>query len=571
MAADPVQISLPLPPPAAGEIVAPRFLIEPEPWLRIFVRNFVDLFRRQRRYRLKIAPAPFWPDVFVQRPLPWSRFAQSLILHTLLVTGLWALGKFTPHRTQPFALTSNHQWTILPIEAPLPELNTGARPRPPQHGDPARARQPILSVPPEADNHTQTIITPPQLKLDSDVPLPNIVAWTEKTAPIAPTAGLTSERQIVAPETAVVPPPPQMDATSQRHALIADTKPIQPVPNITDATRNALPALAPTVIEPPPQVDAAVRRLGDIAIAHSEPIAPAPQLTVFEQRPANSAGSSMADSAARTGLPGAVPPPPSVGGAASAASGGRLIALGIHPVAPSVPVVAPQGNRRGEFSAGPEGRAEASGVPEIRGTSNADSKATSGSAAGRMIHDPALPSGIVVGAAPKATSEGTNSVTANATAKIQPPRVGAKPAVPVERVPNAAERRIFGDRRFYSLALNMPNLNSAGGSWIIRFAELPNTAEHGVLLAPGITRKVDPSYPPELRHNNVQGTVTLYAMIRSDGTVGAVRILEGADPRLDRYAREALARCEFQPALKDGEPVAIEAVVTIPFRLRSEF
>ena len=247
-----------------------------------------------------------------------------------------------------------------------------------------------------------------------------------------------------------------------------------------------------------------------------------------------------------------------------------MIALGVHPVVPSAPVVAPEGNRRGEFSAGPDGRSGASGAPEIRGTTNAVFKATSGSA-DRMIHDPALPSGIVVGAAPKATSEGTNSVTANATAKIQPPRDGAKPAVPVERVPNAPERRIFGDRRFYSLALNMPNLNSAGGSWIIRFAELPNTAGHGVLLAPGITRKVDPSYPPELRRNNVQGTVTLYAMIRSDGTVGAVRILEGADPRLDRYAREALARCEFQPALKDGEPVAIEAVVTIPFRLRSEF
>ena len=34
------------------------------------------------------------------------------------------------------------------------------------------------------------------------------------------------------------------------------------------------------------------------------------------------------------------------------------------------------------------------------------------------------------------------------------------------------ERAVFGDRKFYSLSLNMPNLNSAGGSWIIRFAAL---------------------------------------------------------------------------------------------------
>jgi hypothetical protein len=47
-----------------------------------------------------------------------------------------------------------------------------------------------------------------------------------------------------------------------------------------------------------------------------------------------------------------------------------------------------------------------------------------------------------------------------------------------------------------------------------------------------------------------------------------IRILDGADDRLDGYAREALARCRFEPALKDGVPVALEAVVAIPFRPR---
>jgi hypothetical protein len=34
------------------------------------------------------------------------------------------------------------------------------------------------------------------------------------------------------------------------------------------------------------------------------------------------------------------------------------------------------------------------------------------------------------------------------------------------------ERQVFGNRKFYSLTMNMPNLNSAAGSWVIRFAEL---------------------------------------------------------------------------------------------------
>src|SRR5205807_5665013 len=44
--------------------------------------------------------------------------------------------------------------------------------------DPEFAPQPIISVPPEADNRSQTIVTPPNIKLKRDVPLPNIVAWS---------------------------------------------------------------------------------------------------------------------------------------------------------------------------------------------------------------------------------------------------------------------------------------------------------------------------------------------------------------------------------------------------------
>jgi len=113
----------------------------------------------------------------------------------------------------------------------------------------------------------------------------------------------------------------------------------------------------------------------------------------------------------------------------------------------------------------------------------------------------------------------------------------------------------------------MPNLNSGGGSWIIRFAELKEDSEHGDLVAPLATRKVDPGYPAELMRRNVQGTVTLYAVIHSDGSVGEVRVLRGVDERLDEYARAALAHWQFHPATKNGYAVALEAVVLIPFRV----
>jgi protein TonB len=64
---------------------------------------------------------------------------------------------------------------------------------------------------------------------------------------------------------------------------------------------------------------------------------------------------------------------------------------------------------------------------------------------------------------------------------------------------------------------------------------------------------------------NVSGTVILYGLIRADGTVSNVRVLRSVDDRLDRYASEAIAKWQFQPATKNGDPVAVEATFSIPF------
>jgi len=158
-------------------------------------------------------------------------------------------------------------------------------------------------------------------------------------------------------------------------------------------------------------------------------------------------------------------------------------------------------------------------------------------------------------------------------ASLPPPRVTRLPARPPqsegETKLSEAERAVFGDRQFYSLTLNMPNLNSAGGSWVIRFAELKHdsTADSKQQLsAPAATRKVDPAYPLQLMRENVEGVVTLYAVIRSDGTVGNVRVLNGIDSRLDQFASQAVSQWQFHPAMKNGAPVDVEATFRIPFR-----
>ena len=102
----------------------------------------------------------------------------------------------------------------------------------------------------------------------------------------------------------------------------------------------------------------------------------------------------------------------------------------------------------------------------------------------------------------------------------------------------------------------------------MRFAELKQDPSNPTteLSQPAATRKVDPGYPVQLMRENVSGTVIVYAVIRADGTVGNVRILRGVDERLDRFASEAVAQWHFQPAMKNGSPVDVEATFVIPFR-----
>jgi protein TonB len=166
---------------------------------------------------------------------------------------------------------------------------------------------------------------------------------------------------------------------------------------------------------------------------------------------------------------------------------------------------------------------------------------------------------------------GTMMANASAAPRINAPPASAStsargPKVDVIDNPSPMERKVFGGRRLYSMTLNMPNLNSAGGSWVIRFAELSSNAGAGELIAPIAEHKVDPAYPLQLMRENVSGTVTLRAIIRTDGTVGEIRVVNGADQRLDQYATEALSRWHFRPAMKNGSTIDVEAIVMIPFK-----
>ena len=567
---------------------APAFLVDLPPWHSVFLHNLADLFggSKDSSAHLYSRPGSFWPDVFVNSRLPWGRFAQSLICHVAVIAAIWGAAQLWPQRPQVLDRPVFNRADVIyyaPSEY-LPPLDTGGARRPPsQKGEPEHAPQPIISVPAEADNRTQTIVTPSDIKLNHDVPLPNIVAWSQTpTQPAVPLASTTAAANLKLPElpvTAVAPAPDTMSANRQQAPTLSQTV-VAPAPEVDAESSRTVRAPQAAVVQPPPMVDSATaRRLGDISIGHAPVVAPAPELPMAEQYAV--AGRSQATLGGGSAGAAVVPPPPSVPGNVGSSPNGRIIALGIHPAAMGPGTAMPDGNRRGTFAATPAGKSGAPGTPDIAAGANA------GNGSGSGKNRDGIPSGLIVGASPDnqnrsavagrgqgngmgGGAEDAHSSDSRLMADARPPRVSSTPPHSLSEVSRDkatdVDRWIFGDKKFYAMTLNMPNLNSAGGSWVIRFAELnPNEAK-GDLTAPEATRKVDPAYPLELMRRNVQGTVTLYAVIRNDGSVSDVRVLRGVDDQLDQYARTALAHWHFRPATKNGAPVDLEAVVMIPFK-----
>ena len=139
----------------------------------------------------------------------------------------------------------------------------------------------------------------------------------------------------------------------------------------------------------------------------------------------------------------------------------------------------------------------------------------------------------------------------------------------------AQPEQVFASKKVYKMLVNMPNLNSATGSWILNFSELRVNAQapritSSDVSAPVPLRKVDPKYPPSLMSERVEGEVVLYAVIRRDGTVDSIQLVHGIDEQLDENAMQALSQWRFQPATRQGSTVELEAIVHIPFRLRND-
>lgn len=95
------------------------------------------------------------------------------------------------------------------------------------------------------------------------------------------------------------------------------------------------------------------------------------------------------------------------------------------------------------------------------------------------------------------------------------------------------------------------------------------TANVGDLSARMISA-TPPSYPLESRRSQEQGTVVLSVMLGIDGRVANVSISHSSgSPRLDKAALSAVKHWRWAPMIRNGNPVLVQGLVTIPFVLQT--
>ena len=536
-----------------------------------------------RTARQTITSNPIEPDndhqTILQPDFPGVRITQDVRLPNIV---MWGEKPSSPERAYLAApdvrLERRPDLPELKTERPaleyLPAANIQVR-RDPLNMPATRAQQPERGYLPAPDVPVQSGIDLPAAAAPAParayLPAPNVAVRQRADLPATASAGA---------ELAYLPAP---DVA------------------MNDAPKLALPVPGSGASRPAPPVDLVKREVSGLRVPGLggravEP--PPPDITPVPGGASRAAGSARALAAGR---PGALPPDPQPGGGAGAGSDvlplnasaggmGRLIALSKNPAPASDSIVVPAGNRRGRFTVttgdGEPGDEPGAGGGNGAGTGGAGDGP--GGSGGRAVADlrvpgisitggvrppPASVGPVVSGPAgpasptrPRAPAGGTEQPNQLATLMARE----ARPGVRLPEIGMGArqpEREFRTGKKIYTAYINMPNVTSRAGSWVMRFAELaePQPGASGDLTAPVAIRKVDPPYHPDALRERVEGIVVLYAVILRDGSVESVRVVRGLDPRLDDNAMKALRGWRFQPATRNGAPVDLEALVQIPF------
>ena len=454
--------------------------------------------------------------------------------------------------------------------------------QPPPPGPPRKLFVPPQAKPPKPPDEAPAIPEPPKVQSKVEVKqypalAANLIAALEsrpKSRNFVPPVATPVERKI-AP---ALPEAPGLATRlrSDRVPLLAESmaaplanKP-QPRTFIPPAAPGR-PSAGPVALPDAPKVAMQLVKTGEpnaaIDGAALGPLANKPKPRAFVP-PATPGGGNGSGNAAAVPL---LQDAPSINAAGMPSANVNVAVVGLSPAGKLMGPL-PDSSREAKFSAGPDANGDAGGgAPSSNSALSVPGLLVRGGEQSRQNSTPGNPL-LIARAAP--TSPAAMQAAAEAAAKAAGaatnPEGGDRPD------PSAAEIRLvpppdpqFNGREVHTLAVQMPNITSYVGSWIMWFAErTPDAARRGRGLRPPVpVHKVDPKYFPAAMAERLEGKVQLVGVLGTNGRVYTLHVLKSVDPRLDRSAAQALLKWQFAPAERDGVPVEVDIIAEIPFLL----
>ena len=155
-------------------------------------------------------------------------------------------------------------------------------------------------------------------------------------------------------------------------------------------------------------------------------------------------------------------------------------------------------------------------------------------------------------------------------AQVAPPSIGVPEPVPDFQAQNTSLATT--EQLAEALApVDVSNLDSGGDSLVVDASQFGNdnpspddfvaVEEMPVLITPP-----QPIYPEMARAAEVEGVVTIRALVTKEGKIGDAFVTEG-HPMLNDAAIAAVKKAAFKPALQQHKPVAVWVQIPIRFSL----
>jgi protein TonB len=119
----------------------------------------------------------------------------------------------------------------------------------------------------------------------------------------------------------------------------------------------------------------------------------------------------------------------------------------------------------------------------------------------------------------------------------------------------------FGEGLFGDFTVRLTNqLNNGNSDAVDQIFSLADLDQR-----PRVLFQRMPTYPPELRKRNRQGTVYVVFRVDTRGKVVGPKVDRSTDPAFDRAALEAVRQWKFEPGTRNGEKVQFKMRVPITF------